>query len=161
MSAAGLPPLKFAAVGLDHRHIYDQVQSLIDAGGECVGFWTQGTPKTLEGFIKRFPHIPRVPDRARLLGDASIQLITCAAIPCDRAAHAIEAMRAGKDFMADKPGVTSFEQLEQFRGVQRETQRIYTVNFTERFDVRAVTPRWIWCVQAQSHVQHLRPRTTG
>ena len=134
-----LPPLKFAAIGLDHRHIYDQVQSLIDVGAQCVGFWTQGTPKTLEGFVKRFPHIPRVPDRARLLDDASIQLITCAAIPCDRAAHAIEAMRAGKDFMADKPGVTTFEQLDRVRAVQRETGRIYTVNFTERFEVRAVT----------------------
>jgi predicted dehydrogenase len=138
-TVAGLPPLKFAAVGLDHRHIYDQVQSLIDVGAECVGFWTQGTPKTLDGFVKRFPHIPRIAERARLLDDASIQLITCAAIPCDRAAHAIESMRAGKDFMADKPGVTTFEQLDRVRGVQRETGRLYTVNFTERFEVRAVT----------------------
>jgi len=138
-TAGDLPPLKFAAVGLDHRHIYDQVQSLLDVGAECAGFWTDGTPKTLEGFLKRFPQIPRVPDRARLLDDATIQLITCAAIPCDRAAHAIEAMRAGKDFMADKPGVTTFEQLDRVRSVQRETGRIYTVNFTERFEVRAVT----------------------
>lgn len=138
MSVA-LPPLKFAAVGLDHRHIYDQVQSLIDVGAQCVGFWTQGTPKTLDGFVKRFPHIPRVADRAQLLNDASIQLVTCAAIPCDRAAHAVEAMRSGKDFMADKPGVTTFEQLDRVRNVQRETGRLYTVNFTERFEVRAVT----------------------
>ena len=48
-------------------------------------------------------------------------------------------MRAGKDFMADKPGVTTFEQLDRVRAVQRETGRIYTVNFTERFEVRAVT----------------------
>ena len=48
-------------------------------------------------------------------------------------------MRAGKDFMADKPGVTTFEQLARVRDVQRETGRIYTVNFTERFEVRAVT----------------------
>lgn len=139
MTVEGLPPLKFAAVGLDHRHIYDQVQSLIDVGGECVGFWTQGRPKTLEGFVKRFPHVPRVADRHALLDDASIRLITCAAIPCGRAAHAVEAMRAGKDFMADKPGVTTLEQLDRVRDVQRETGRLYTVNFTERFEVRAVT----------------------
>jgi predicted dehydrogenase len=138
-SLTALPPLKFAAIGLDHRHIYDQVQSLIDVGGECVGFWTNGTPKTLDGFVTRFPHVPRVPDRARLLDDPSIGLITCAAIPYDRAAHAIEAMRAGKDFMSDKPGVTTFGQLEAVRSAQHETGRIYTVNFTERFEVRAVT----------------------
>ena len=29
-------------MGLDHRHIYDQVQSLLDVGGTCVGYWTDG-----------------------------------------------------------------------------------------------------------------------
>ena len=48
-------------------------------------------------------------------------------------------MRAGKDFMSDKPGVTTFEQLDAVRRVQQETKRIWTVNFTERFEVRAVT----------------------
>lgn len=136
---AALPPLRFAAVGLDHRHIYDQVQSLLDVGGECVGYWTQGTPKTLEGFGKRFPSVPRVDDRRRFYDDASLALITCAAIPCDRAAHAIEAMRAGKDFMSDKPGVTTSAQLDDVRRTQVATKRIWTVNFTERFEVRAVT----------------------
>ena len=139
MNANGLPPLRFAAIGLDHRHIYDQVQSLLDAGAHCAGFWTEGTPKTLEGFGKRFPRVPRVADRKQLLEDRSIALVTCAAIPCDRAAHALEAMRAGKDFMADKPGVTTFAQLDDVRRTQRETGRIWTVNFTERFEVRAVT----------------------
>ena len=134
-----LPPLRFAAVGLDHRHIYDQVQSLLDVGAECAGYWTEGTPKTLEGFARRFPQIPRVDDRRRFYDDPSIQLITCAAIPCDRAGHALEAMPAGKDFMSDKPGVTTFDQLAAVRRTQQQYQRIWTVNFTERFEVRAVT----------------------
>lgn len=139
MTTRDLPPLRFAAIGLDHRHCYDQVQSLIDAGAVCAGYWTEGEPKPLEGFVKRFPHIPRVADRRQLLDDTSVALVACAAIPRDRADHAIEAMRAGKDFMADKPGVTTFDQLERVRDVQRETKRIWTVNFTERFEVRAVT----------------------
>jgi predicted dehydrogenase len=57
----------------------------------------------------------------------------------ERADLAIEAMRAGKDFMADKPGVTTLEQLARVREVQLATGRIWTVNFTERFEVRAVT----------------------
>jgi predicted dehydrogenase len=133
------PGPRFAAIGLDHRHIYDQVQSLLDAGAQCVGYWTDGHPKTLDGFVRRFPAIPRVAERRTLLDDPSIALVTCAAIPSDRAALAIEAMRAGKDFMADKPGVTTFEDLEAVRRAQRETSRIWTVNFTERFEVRAVT----------------------
>jgi len=139
VTAGDVPPLRFAAVGLDHRHVYDQVQSLLDVGGTCVGYWTEGDPKPLEGFVKRFPHIPRVADRRAFLDDPSIKLFTCAAVFDQRADLAIEAMDAGKDFMADKPGVTTFDQLERVRRAQRETGRIWTVNFTERFEVRAVT----------------------
>lgn len=133
------PTLRFGVIGIDHRHIYDQVTSLLNIGAECIGYWTHDNVKTLEGFVKRFPHIPRVAERRQLLEDESIQLITCAGIPCDRAAFAVESMLHGKDFMVDKPGVTTLEQLEQVCRVQKETGRIFSVNFTERFEVRAVT----------------------
>lgn len=133
------PPLRFAAIGLDHRHIYDQVKSLLDIGAQCVGFWTRDEAKPLPGFIERFPQIPRVADRRALLEDPSIQLVTCAAIPAERAGLAVEAMRHGKDFMVDKPGLTTFAQLDEVRRVQAETKRIFSVDFTERFEVRAVT----------------------
>lgn len=134
------PKLRFAAIGLDHRHIYDQVASLEAAGAECAGWWTADrSVQPVQGFVERFPHIPQVDDRRRLIDDASIQLITCAAIPRDRAALAVEAMRAGKDFMVDKPGLTTFAQLEEVKRVQRETGRIFSVDFTERFEVRSTT----------------------
>lgn len=138
-TSKALPKLRFAAVGLDHRHIYDQVKSLTDIGAECVGFWTSDESVPLAGFVERFPHIPRVADRRQLIEDPSIQLITCAAIPCDRAGLAVEAMRAGKDFVVDKPGLTTFEQLAAVKRVQAETGRIFSVDFTERFEVRATT----------------------
>ena len=132
--------LLFAAVGLDHRHIYDQVSSLIAAGGECVGWWTQDpSVQTVAGFVELFPQIPYVADRRRFLDDPAVHLITCAAIPCDRAAHSVEAMRAGKDFMVDKPGLTTFAQLDEVRRVQAETKRIFSVDFTERFEVKSTT----------------------
>lgn len=133
------PTLRFGIVGIDHRHIYDQVRGLLDIGAECAGYWTEGNPLPEKGFIERFPSIPRVKERRELLEDDSIHLMTSAAIPCDRAALAVEAMRHGKDFMADKPGMTTLVQLEEIKQAQRETERIYTVNFTEHFEVRAVT----------------------
>jgi predicted dehydrogenase len=139
MASPQATPLRFGVIGLDHRHIYDQVRGLLDAGAQCAGYWTAPGAVTEAGFKERFPDIPKLDDRRQLLEDPSIQLITCAAIPRDRAAHAVEAMRHGKDFMADKPGVTTLEQLEEVRRVQRETGRIFTVNFTERFEVRAVS----------------------
>ena len=133
------PKLRFGVIGIDHRHIYDQVSSLLAIGAECAGYWTHDDVRTLQGFNERFPGIARVADRRQLLEDPGVHLITCAAIPCQRAEFGIETMRHGKDFMVDKPGVTTFEQLAEVQRVQRETGRIFSVNFTERFEVRAVT----------------------
>jgi hypothetical protein len=36
-------------------------------------------------------------------------------------------MRHGKDYMADKPGVTTLDQLAEVRRVQAETKRIYAI----------------------------------
>ena len=98
-----------------------------------------GEPQPLAGFIKRFPHIPRVADKRRLLEDPTVQLILTAAIPADRAAIAIEAMRAGKDVATDKPGCTTADQLAALRRTVAETGRIWSVNYSERFEVKAVT----------------------
>lgn len=133
------PQLRFAVIGIDHRHIYDQVTSLLAIGAHCVGYWTHDEVRTHEGFVKRFPQIPRIADRRQLLDDQSIQLIVSTTIPCQRAEIAIESMRHGKDVMVDKPGMTTLAQLDEVRSVQCETGRIFTVNFTERFEVRAVT----------------------
>src|ERR1043166_8174580 len=97
-------PIRFAAIGLDHRHMYEMTGRLLERGSACVGYWTEGEPQPLAGFVKRYPQIPRVADKRHLLEDATVQLVLTAAIPCERAAIASEAMRAGKDVMTDKPG---------------------------------------------------------
>ncbi len=129
----------FAVVGVDHRHIYEMTGRLLELGHVCTGWWTEGEPQPLAGFVKRYPDIPRVADRRRLIEDPSVQLILTAAIPADRAAIAIEAMRAGKDVGTDKPGCTSADQLAALRRTVAETGRIWSVNYSERFEVPAVT----------------------
>lgn len=131
--------LKFAAIGLDHRHIYGMTGCLLEQGCECVGYWTEGEPEPLAGFIRRYPQIPRVADKRRLLEDPTVTLILTAAVNCDRAGIAMEAMRHGKDVMSDKPGCTSAEQLADLRRTVAETRRIWSVNYSERFEVRAMT----------------------
>jgi predicted dehydrogenase len=118
---------RFAAIGLDHRHVYDMTEGLLKAGAECAGYNPDTTdPWVLAGFRKRFPHVPEVA-RDRLLDDPSIDFIVLSAVPCDRAGLAIEAMRRGKDIMSDKPGVTTGEQLDAVRGAVRETGRLWSV----------------------------------
>lgn len=131
--------LRFAALGLDHRHIYGMAGNMISAGAEFVGWWTEGNPGTLDGFDKRFPGVPRAMNKAQLLDDPTIDLILISAIPRDRAALAIAAMEAGKDVMVDKPGCTTLAQLEAIKACVARTGRIWSVDFSERFEVPSVT----------------------
>ena len=131
--------MKFAAIGIDHRHIFGMAANLMAEGAEFAGWWTEGEPEPLEGFVKRFPDVPRVDHWQALLDDPSIDLIVISCIPCDRAAHAIAAMAAGKDVMTDKPGCTTMAQLDAIMAMQAKTGRIWSVDFSERFEVPAVT----------------------
>lgn len=125
--------IRFAAIGLDHRHVYDLVAGLIEAGMECAGYWPETTdPRVLAGFQKRFPDVPGR-EKADLLADGSIAFVVIAAMPRDRAGLAIEAMRHGKDVLVDKPGVTTTAQLAEVERVVAETGRIFSVCFSERF----------------------------
>ncbi|MES2283084.1 MAG: Gfo/Idh/MocA family oxidoreductase [Pseudomonadota bacterium] len=132
-------PIGVGVLGCDHRHIYGMLQGMLDVGCEAHGWWTEGDPPALDGFQRRFPDVPRFSDRRAILDDPRVQLVLIAAIPSDRASLAIEAMEAGKDVMLDKPGCTSLDQLEALREVASRTGRVWSVNFSERFEVPAVT----------------------
>jgi predicted dehydrogenase len=127
--------LRFAVICVDHGHIFGQVDALLRAGGELVSFYADGG--LIEEFMERYPQAPRVDDRRRILEDPSIRLIVSAAIPCERAPLGIEVMRHGKDYMVDKPGATSLQQLAAVREVQAETKRIYSVWYSEHFETRS------------------------
>jgi predicted dehydrogenase len=130
--------MRFAVIGLDHRHIYHMVDGLVAAGATCAGYDPATTdPRVLAGFEERFPDLRKVEDRRQLIEDANVDVVVCAAVPRDRAAIAIEAMMHGKDVMVDKPGVTSFGQLAAVERVVRETGQIFSICFSERFVVPA------------------------
>jgi predicted dehydrogenase len=118
---------RFAAIGLDHRHIYDLTQDLLDAGAECAGYNPDTSdPRVLAGFRKRFPHVTQG-ETKRLLEDRSIDFVVIGARPCDRADLAIAAMQCGKDVMVDKPGITTVEQLAAVERAVAETGRIWSI----------------------------------
>ncbi|SEG34104.1 Gfo/Idh/MocA family protein [Bosea lathyri] len=129
--------MRFAAIGLDHRHIFHMVGGLLEAGAECAGFDpATSDERVLAGFRERFPDLTPLP-ADRLIDDPSIDLVVCAGIPSERAALAVRAMRAGKDVMVDKPGVTTFAQLAEVEAAVAQTGRIFSVCFSERFIVPA------------------------
>ncbi|WP_320198626.1 Gfo/Idh/MocA family protein [Agrobacterium sp. rho-13.3] len=129
--------LRFAVVGIDHGHTFDHVKGLLAAGAEFVGYCPKtSVPALLENFQKTYPDVPQI-DRETIFADPSINVICIAAIPRDRAGLAIRAMKAGKDVMTDKPGVTTFAQLEDVKKTVAETGKIFSICFSERHCVRS------------------------
>jgi predicted dehydrogenase len=133
---AGPARIRFAAIGLNHGHIYGQSEAVIRGGGELVSFYAK-EPDLVAAFSKRFPDATLARSEREILDDPTLQLIVSASIANERAPLGIEAMRRGKDFMADKPGMTTLEQLAQVRRVQAETKRIYSILYSERHENRA------------------------
>lgn len=128
--------IRFAAIGMNHGHINSQVEAVKRGGGELVSYFAR-EPELAAQFGRRNPEAKLARSEAEILEDPSIQLVVAAPIPNERAGLGIRVMRAGKDYMSDKPGITTLEQLAEVRRVQAETKRIYSIMYSERFENRA------------------------
>lgn len=120
------PRIKFSAIGLNHGHINGQTRTVLRGGGELVSFYAR-EPDLAAVFAKEFPQAKLARSEKEILEDRAIQLVVSASIPNERAPLGIEVMRHGKDFMVDKPGITTLEQLADARRVQEQTHRIYSI----------------------------------
>ena len=127
------PTIRFAAIGLNHNHIYGQTHMLLQAGAELVSFYA-AEPDLAAQYHQRYPQARQASSLNEILEDRTIQLVISAAIPSERAHIGIAAMQHGKDFLSDKPGFTTLEQLAEARRLQAETGRIYSIFFSERLE---------------------------
>jgi predicted dehydrogenase len=130
------PKIKFSVISINHSHIYGMVDAVTRGGGQLVSFYAK-EPDLAAAFAKKYPHAKLTRNKKEILEDSSIQLILSSGIPVERAPLGIEVMQHGKDYLVDKPGITTLEQLEAVRRVQKETKRIYTIMYSERLENRA------------------------
>lgn len=129
------PRLKFSVIGVNHAHINSQTDAVLRGGGELVSVFAR-EPELAAAFVKRYPQATRASSEREIL-ESDVQLVLSAAIPDERAPIGIRVMQHGKDYMSDKPGITSLEQLADVRRVQAETRRIYSIMYSERLENRA------------------------
>jgi predicted dehydrogenase len=125
---------RFAAIGLDHGHIYGQCNGLIEAGGTLVAVHDPD-PAKVERFVKTYPQARAVADRRAILEDPAIHLVASACVPSQRGPLACLAMRHGKDAFVDKAPFTTAAQLAEARRTVAETGRIFAVYYSERLHV--------------------------
>jgi predicted dehydrogenase len=127
------PRLRFGVVGINHAHIYGMVDAITRGGGELVSFHARETDLAAE-FGRRYPSAKRVREDREVLEDPTIPLILSSIVPNERASLGIRAMQLGKDYVCDKPGMTTLAQLAEVKRVQAATKRIYSIVYSERFE---------------------------
>jgi predicted dehydrogenase len=118
--------LRFAAIGLNHGHIAEQVRVLQAAGATLVTYYAP-EPELAQKFGAAHPEARLASGIDEILEDESIALVTSAGIPNERAALGIDVMRHGKDFFSDKPGFTDWQMVAEARRAQIETGRFFTI----------------------------------
>jgi predicted dehydrogenase len=128
--------IKFAVIGMDHNHILSITAVVQRGGGQLVSVYSKNE-KGLAEFHQRFGDVPLAKSEDEILNDPAIQLVASAAIPDERAPLGIRAMRHGKDFLSDKPGMVTLQQLADVRNAIKETGRTYAILYSERLEVKA------------------------
>ena len=128
--------IKFAVIGINHDHIHGQIEAVVRGGGEFVSFYAKEADLAA-AFAKRYPQTKLARGENEILEDSAIQLVVSAGIPNERAPLGLKVMQHGKDYMSDKPGITTLAQLAEVRRVQAQTRRIYSIMYSERLGNRA------------------------
>ena len=128
--------IKFAVIGLDHAHIMGITAAVIRGGGELAAFYST-LPREIAGFQKIYPQARLAKSEEEILNDTSIQLVASASIPNLRAPLGIRVMKHGKDYLSDKPAITTLQQLAEVRKVSAATGRMFAIMYSERLEVRA------------------------
>jgi predicted dehydrogenase len=131
-----VPPgdFRFAAVALDHGHIYGQCNGLLEAGGELAWVFDPD-PVKVEAFRKSFPEVRLARSLNQVLEDPQVNLVAAAAVPSERGPLGTKIMRAGKNYFTDKTPFTEMGQLAEARSVAAETGKKYMVYYSERLHV--------------------------
>jgi len=126
----------FAAIALDHGHIYGQSNGLIEAGAQLKWVYDPD-PAKVEAFVKKYPQARVARSEDEILSDPEVKLVASAAVPCDRCALGMRVMDAGKDYFTDKAPFTTLDQLKQAKAKVKATKKKYMVYYSERLHVES------------------------
>jgi predicted dehydrogenase len=121
----------FAAVALDHGHIYGMAAALTDAGGVCKYVYDPD-PDKAAAFVKQNPDVQMAGSLEKILQDHTVHMVAAAGVPNTRGPLGVKVMEHGKDYFVDKCPFTTMGQLEEARKACKETGRKYMVYYGER-----------------------------
>ncbi|PTM57960.1 Gfo/Idh/MocA family protein [Desmospora activa] len=126
----------FAAIGLEHGHIYGMCRGLIEAGAELKAVYDPDASK-VDRFLQVFPQAQSATSAEMIFADDAIQLVAGAAIPSERCELGIRVLNAGKHYFTAKTPFTTLEQLEKARRKTEETGYKWAIYYSERLNVES------------------------
>lgn len=126
----------FAAIALDHGHIYGMCNGLIEAGAELKWVYDPDEAK-VKAFTNVYPGVKVAGSAEEILGDPEVKLVAAAAVPSERGGLGLKVMEHGKDYFTDKAPFTSLDQLAAAKVQVQKTQRKYMTYFSERLHVES------------------------
>ncbi len=130
-------PLRLGVIGVEHLHVFEMIDGLVQGGAATVCHAADGGPLT-DLFEAWRTDSARVTATA-VLDDRSLDLIVIGSIPADRGRIAIEALSAGHHVLTAKPGVTTLADLEAVAAAVASSGRRWWVFFSERLANRGVS----------------------
>lgn len=126
----------FAAIALDHGHIYGMCNGLVEAGAALKWVYDPDEAK-VKAFTAVYPGVKAARSAEEILEDPEVRLIASAAVPSERAALGLRVMAHGKDYFTDKTPFTSLAQLADVRIQAAESKQKYMTYFSERLHVES------------------------
>src|SRR5690625_4037944 len=126
----------FAAVGLDHGHIYGMCDGLIQAGAQ-LSFVYDSDQEKVEKFTKKYPGVKVCNSLTEVLENPTVHLIASASIPSKRIAIGLKTLDHNKHFFSAKPAFTEINQLNKARLKVKETNLKWGIYYSERLHVES------------------------
>ncbi len=121
----------FAAMALDHGHIYGMSNGLIEAGADLKWVFDPD-PAQVEKFVAAYPQASVARSNQEIFDDPEVQLVASAAIPNLRCPLGCEVMEHGKHYFTDKAPMTTLAQVDDAKAKVAATGQKYAVYYSER-----------------------------
>lgn len=128
----------FAAIGLDHGHIYGMANGLLEAGAALKWVYDPDSVK-VQKFLEEYQAegVRAADSEEQIFQDEEVKLVAAACITSERADLGVRVMKAGKDYFVAKAPFTTLEQLALIKQTIQETGRKYMVHYSERLQVES------------------------
>jgi predicted dehydrogenase len=126
----------FAAIALDHGHIYGMCNGLTEAGADLKWVYDPD-PNKVKAFCEKFPNVRVASCEEEILNDQEVKLVAGAAVTSLRCDLGMRVMDAGKDYFTDKAPLTTMEQLNRAKEKVNTTGKKYMVYYSERLHVES------------------------